>query len=129
MSLCVSVCLCLDISRTTSLQTIQVCLRVCHGMSSCVRVSVIVCQYVSLCVFGFYGVPTISKLLEIKGLFCRISSLVQGSFAKETYIFKEPTNRSHPILIRMTFHYTMIFSEDDSKIQTEFLFISVCACR
>ena len=31
------------------------------------------------------------------GLFCRIWSLLQGSFAKETYNFKEPTNRSHPI--------------------------------
>jgi len=28
---------------------------------------------------------------------CRISSLLYGSFAKETYHFKEPTNRSHPI--------------------------------
>jgi len=26
-----------------------------------------------------------------------MSSLLEGSFAKETYIFKEPTNRSHPI--------------------------------
>jgi len=31
-----------------------------------------------------YGVATISRLLEIIGLFCRISSLLQGSFAKET---------------------------------------------
>ena len=30
-------------------------------------------------------------------LFCRIQSLLQGSFAKETYNFKEPTNHSHPI--------------------------------
>jgi len=30
-------------------------------------------------------------------LFRRISSLLQSSFAKETYDFKEPTNRSHPI--------------------------------
>jgi len=44
-----------------------------------------------------YGVATISRLLEIIGLFCRISSLLHGSFAKETYHFKEPTNRSHPI--------------------------------
>jgi len=44
-----------------------------------------------------YGVATISRLLKIKGLFCRIPSLLQGSFAKETYNFKEPTNRSHPI--------------------------------
>ena len=44
------------------------------------------------------GVATISRLLEIVGLFCRKSSLLQGSFAKETYNFKEPTNRSHPIV-------------------------------
>ena len=44
-----------------------------------------------------YGVATISRLLKIIGLFCRISALLQGSFAKETYNFKEPTNRSHPI--------------------------------
>ena len=31
------------------------------------------------------------------GLFCRILSLSWVSFAKETYHFKEPTNRSHPI--------------------------------
>ena len=29
------------------------------------------------------------------GLFCTISSLLQGSFAKETYHFKAPTHRSH----------------------------------
>jgi len=42
-------------------------------------------------------VATISRLLKIVGLFCRIQSLLQGSFAKETYNFKEPTSRSHPI--------------------------------
>jgi len=31
------------------------------------------------------------------GLFCRISSLFKGSFAKETCNSKEPTNRRHPI--------------------------------
>jgi len=31
------------------------------------------------------------------GLFCRISSLLLGSFSKETCNFKEPTDRSHPI--------------------------------
>ena len=38
---------------------------------------------------------TISRLLKIIGLSCRISSLSQGSFAKETYNFKDPTNHSH----------------------------------
>jgi len=45
-----------------------------------------------------YGMATISRLLKIIGLFCRRQSLLLGSFAKETYYFKEPTNRSHPIL-------------------------------
>jgi len=44
-----------------------------------------------------YGVATISRLLKIIGLFCRILSLLYGSFAKETYNIKEPTNLSHPI--------------------------------
>jgi len=43
-----------------------------------------------------YGVATISRLLKIIRLFCRISSLLYGSFAKETYNFT--TNQSHPIL-------------------------------
>jgi len=41
-------------------------------------------------------VAPISRLLKITGLFCRIKSLLQGSFAKETYHFKELTSRSHP---------------------------------
>jgi len=43
------------------------------------------------------GGATVSRLLKMIGLFCRISSLLWGSLAKETYHFKEPTNRSHPI--------------------------------
>jgi len=43
------------------------------------------------------AVATISRLLQIIGLFCRISSLLWGSFAQETYNLKELTNRSHPI--------------------------------
>ena len=35
---------------------------------------------------------------QIIGLFCRISSLSQGSFAKETYNAIDPTDRSHPII-------------------------------
>ena len=51
-----------------------------------------------------YGVATISRLLKIIGLFCRISSLLYGSFAKKTLTFKEPTNRSHSIWISLVFH-------------------------
>ena len=44
-----------------------------------------------------YEVASIRRLLQIIGLFCRTSSLLKGSFSKETYNCKEPTNRSHPI--------------------------------
>ena len=47
--------------------------------------------------YSFYGLATISRLLKMIGLFCRISSLLYVSFAKETYNFKGPTHRSHPI--------------------------------
>jgi len=36
-----------------------------------------------------HGVATISRLLKIIGLFCRISSLLWGSFANETYKIKK----------------------------------------
>ena len=51
------------------------------------------CEYTQKC----YGVVTSIRLLNIIGLFCRIQSLLQGSFAKETYNFKEPTNCSLPM--------------------------------
>jgi len=57
-------------------------------------------QWVTLSCSEFqcdYGVATISRLLKIIELFCRILSLLLVSFAKETYNFKEPTSRSHPI--------------------------------
>ena len=40
----------------------------------------------------------ISRLLKNIGLFCRIQSLLQGSFAKETYVFREPSNSRHHIV-------------------------------
>ena len=54
--------------------------------------------YLCICVSVYcYGVAMIIRLLKIIGLFCRISSLLKGSFAEETYNFKEPINRRHPI--------------------------------
>jgi len=44
-----------------------------------------------------YGVATVSRNDKITGLFCRISSVLYGSFAKETYNFIDPINQSHPI--------------------------------
>ena len=58
---------------------------------------------------------TISRLLQILGLFCRIQSLLRGSFAQETYNFQEPTNCSH--LIR-TFKHTQQFLYMHTNRQT-----------
>jgi len=43
------------------------------------------------------GVATVSRIDKITGLFCRIWSLLYGSFAKESYNLIDPTNRNHPI--------------------------------
>jgi len=44
-----------------------------------------------------YGVATMSRPLKIIGLFCKSDLQKRRYSAKETYNFKEPTNRSHPI--------------------------------
>jgi len=42
---------------------------------------------------------TVSRIDKITGLFCRIASLLQVSFAKETYNLIDPTNCSHLIAV------------------------------
>ena len=49
-----------------------------------------------------HGVATISRLLQIIGLSCRISFLLQGSFGKENYDFKEPTVHSNILSSRLS---------------------------
>jgi len=95
----VCVCVCVYVC-------VHVCVSVCECMCMCMCVRVCVC--VCLCVYVrekvleceaqfSYGVASSSRLLKIIGLFCRILSLLVGSFAKETNNFKEHTTRSHPI--------------------------------
>ena len=59
-------------------------------------------EYIDTYKDGMGLLRLISRLLKIVGLFCRISSLLCSSFAKETYNFKEPTNRRHPIDCRQS---------------------------
>jgi len=47
-----------------------------------------------------FEVATISRLLKMIGLFCRILSLFKGSFAKETCNCMEATALSLPIPLR-----------------------------
>jgi len=44
-----------------------------------------------------YGVALVSRLLKNTGLFCKRALYKKGYSAKETYTFKEPADRSHPI--------------------------------
>jgi len=52
-----------------------------------------------------YGVATVSRVDKNIGLFCRISSLLYGSFAKETCNFIDSTNQSHPIAAHLCNHH------------------------
>jgi len=45
-----------------------------------------------------YGVATISRLLKVSGLFCKKALSKRRYSATNTYNFKEPTKRSHPIV-------------------------------
>jgi len=49
-------------------------------------------------IFLSYGVATISRPLQIIGLFCKRALQKRLCSAKEIYNFKEPTNCSHPII-------------------------------
>jgi len=44
------------------------------------------------------------------GLFCRISSLLEGSFARETYNLIDPTDRSHPIHTMCRYGHTYAYA-------------------
>jgi len=44
-----------------------------------------------------YGMATISRMLKNLGLFCKRDLQKRPIFCEETYIFKRPTHRSHPI--------------------------------
>ena len=56
-----------------------------------------------------YGVASISRMLKNIGLFCKRALQKRPIFCKETYIFKHPINRSHPIgtigTVRCTSYY------------------------
>ena len=58
-----------------------------------------------MAIIHVYGVATISRLLKIIGLLCKRALSKRLYSAKETYNFKEPTNRSHPIVIKTSYLY------------------------
>jgi len=73
------------------------------------------------------GVATIGRLIKNIGFFCRIWSLLYGSFTKETYDLKEPTNRSHPIVSSVTHRWQIWWWINDRvrDVNVEFVTCSV----
>jgi len=65
------------------------------------------------------GLPTISRLPKNIGLFCKKALYKRRYSAKETYNFKEPTNRSHPICISSVWRRKTVVSTSKSLVSTE----------
>jgi len=96
-TLCVVVC-CSVLQRVAAgcsvLQCVAVCCRVCRKEKRMVSIHRDTEKY-----NVYYGVATISRLPQNISLFCKRALEKRLYSAKETYNFKEPTNRSHPINI------------------------------
>jgi len=88
------------------------------GVFDIIYIHIYYIYHILVCLILYsHGVPAISRLLKITGLFCRISSLLWVSFAKKTFSFKEPTNRSHPIsLILLLDHIFCVFDYVESYL-------------
>ena len=69
-----------------------------------------------------YGVATISRMLKNIGLFCKRDLQKRPIFYKETYIFKHPTNRSHPIICPLLRVFTYIC------VHKFGVYMCVCVC-
>jgi len=108
MTMCVRVCVCVYVR-------VFMCVCLCAGVCTCVQVKscqmlflmgtvALYCSTVQglpelvlyLCVMGWLRIV---HSLKLHISFAEYSLLYRGSFAKETYPFKEITNRSQPILI------------------------------
>jgi len=90
------------------------CTQIYIDIFVCIEIYMHICVYVST-----YGVATISRFLLIIGLFCRIQALLSGSFAKENFNLKEPTNHIHPMYGYMHIcMHTYIYTRKYMYIQT-----------
>jgi len=63
-----------------------------------------------------YGVATISRLLKCIDLFCKTALYKRRYSAEETYNFKEPTNRSHPICQKDAIRMWNVSHMNDSRV-------------
>ena len=78
------------VPRTETQRNTQNPLQHTRRVMHCFHPTQTTCHYTCQC-----GVATVSRIDKIIGLFCRMLSLLQDSFAKQTYHLIDPTNRSH----------------------------------
>jgi len=64
------------------------------------------------------GLATVSRIGKIIGLFCKIASLLYGSFAKETYKLIDPTNWLPPHSVFQTLDYPITFCRRHFHLNT-----------
>jgi len=112
---CVCVCVCANVAAPRGrdwLSLRPVCVRMC------------VCHVWHRCVGAVEGLAYV--ITRIQGLFFRISSLLQGSFAKETYNLIDPTDRSHPI--GLGYVITHVKREGEGEGKREYVCVCVFVC-
>jgi len=73
-----------------------------------------------------HGVATISVLLKIVGLVCKRTLYNRWYSAKQTYNFKEPTNRSRPIAIYILIHACVYWLISMTHLNTSSDDVAVC---
>jgi len=88
------------------------------SLYTCMYVCIISIWYIYIYVTYRYGMATISRLLKIIDLFCKRAHQKRRYSAKETYNFKEPTTRSHPIWYMHTCTCT--------KIRVIYIYMHTC---
>ena len=75
-----------------------------------------------MCALIMYRVATISRLLKIIGLFCKRALYKSLYSGKETFNFKEPTNRSHPVVFVCILDRCVLLCD----VARVCLFVTVC---
>ena len=91
----------------------------CHVCYTCVETCVIYMCWHMCWHMCCYGVATWSRLLQFIGLFCKRALWKRRYSAKETYNFKEPTNRSHPIHVLLSLDRLRGKYKEDELVEKE----------
>ena len=97
----------------------------CMSMYVYPYLNVCLCIFIRICT-TLYGVATVSRIDKIIRLFCRIASLLQGFFSKETCNFIDPNNCSQTIAQVLEMNMDTYISQDLHLYS--YTYPDVCKC-